>query len=222
MTKHILDYNETSHHNLEHHFQSVLTIFNETLTEFEKLKVDTKLSFEDLKRGNFIEIFSEYHQNKHLKFYKDFQYNKYIEFCGLDTTRLQELENRYKVLLNGKFDFYKYNNSFYSYCEHRTRDLLFAEIMKNAPIINTYTMFDFVKISKSKITVDVPKGLFTLQTTSKKQVQLIADIKKYVEISKNLNIDYKLVKDAVSKYVKNISTDLTSIEWNYNLILTVQ
>ena len=222
MTKITLEHNEKSHRNLENHFQEVEKIFKETITEFNKLNVETKLNYDDLKAGDFLKIFSQFHENKHLTFYKDFKFNKYLELCELDTTHLQELESKYKVLLNGKFDFYKYNNSFYSYCEHRTRDLLFAEIMKNAPTINTYTMFDFVKISKSKITVDVPKGLFTLQTTSKKQVQLIADIKKYVEISKNLNIDYKLVKDAVSKYVKNISTDLTSIEWNYNLILTVQ
>lgn len=217
-----LEYNETSHRNLESHFQSVSIIFNETLTEFEKLKVDTRLSFEDLKRGNFIEIFHEYHESQHKKFYKAFLYDKYLEACGLDISNLQELENKYKIMLNGKFGFYKFNNSFYSYCEHRTRDLLFAEIMKSAPTRISYTMFDFVKISKSKITVDVPKNLFIIQTTSKKQIQLIDDIKKYVEISKSLNVDYKLVKNAISKYVKNISTDLTSIEFNHNSILTIR
>ena len=78
MTKHILEYSETTQRNFENYFKEIELIFKEAITEFNKLNVETKLNYQDLSKGAFIEIFSEYHQNKHLKFYKDFQYNKYI------------------------------------------------------------------------------------------------------------------------------------------------
>jgi len=222
MTKIILEYNEKSHPNFENHFQGVSVIFNDTITEFKKLNVDTKLSFEDLKQGDFIKIFHKYHESQHKKFYKAFLYDKYIENCGLDTTHLQELEDRYKVFLNGKFDFYKLNNSFYSYSKHRTRDFVFAEIMKSAPTIKTYTLFDFVKISKDKIIVNVPKELFMLYAENKKQIVLIEDIKNYVQASRALNIERKHILEPINKFVKDLSTDLETIEFNYNSILTVK
>lgn len=215
-----LEYNKTSHQKYIFHFEQINEIFQEVLTELRDLKITDKLNYKDLETGDFIGISDNFHMQYHANNYKDFIYSKYIENCGLDTTKLLQLENRYKNILNAEYKFYDSNNSYWSFVSSRKHDFKYSNILKTMPKLMVYKSSDFVKITSTKVAVNLPEKYFTLSTTNNKQVELIDNIKKYVELSKSLNIDYKLVKDAVGKYINNITREYV-IEFNYNEILTV-
>jgi len=235
--KQILNYNE------EHHlrFKEGLNVVIEKLTiaanELKKQGAD-KYSLEDLKDGNFQKAFEDYHKAEKMKndLTKGMVFEKYLELFGHTNTELIKLEHEYKGYLNAEYSYYIRNHSFYEHCKGRSYlnpDLKVFE--ESAPQKKTYKLFDFIKIKGNTVTVDVSKELFTLYSTNKKQLEIMEDVKQYINAAKKLELTASDISEPLKKYLiyntnnfrfrgsskVGLSDDLSEINFDYNKILTI-
>lgn len=208
----------------------VKNILDEVKNEFNKQSVHLNLTYEDLKAGNFVEIFEKYHKSERDKDQKVPVFEKYLEYYGLKSDKLLALEKRYNIWLEYKTSLYNTNDRFYSFYErNRKTDSNYNEIMARAPKKTNYTLFDFVIIKKDSLSIIVPKEPFNVYATSK-QKEVIKTVKEYVSLAKKLNVEHERIEPSIRKYLNKrgglnkkpgLTKDLTEINFDYNYILTL-
>ncbi|WP_289644335.1 hypothetical protein [Maribacter aestuarii] len=196
-----------------------------------------KITCEDIRDGNFQAYFEKYHKNEQSKsqITKNIIYGKYLELYGYNTEELSKLESSYKSYLNKEHSFYAINHSFYNYCETFWRQIAgLKEYADNPPKKKVFKLFDFMTIKGNDFTLDVPKELFTLYATNKKQLETMELVKEYVGVAKKLNLAAESIVEPLSSYLDvrkggwgsvnnvGISEDLDRIDFDYNKILTIR
>ncbi|MDX1772652.1 hypothetical protein [Oceanihabitans sediminis] len=218
-----LSYDQDAHEQFKFSIKRAIDLLNEAKEELANQNIDKVFTLQDLKDGNFVEKFTKHHKTKQKKMYPDFLYEAYIKNCGLSTTKLETLQNSYKKLIEKDIEFYPLNHSFYSHCEwNHTRNPKLRAILEKAPKKKTYSIDDFLSISKDTYRITAPKNLFTLYVTSSKQTELINHIRTYLEACKGLGFDYLEAKKPISKYVKDLNRDFNGLKLNHDEILSVQ
>ncbi|MDO6736499.1 hypothetical protein [Wenyingzhuangia sp. 2_MG-2023] len=221
----------TEYNNLINSLSTVKNILDDAKTELKKQRVSIPLNYESLKEGNFVEIFLNYHKQELQNDPAKPTFEKYLDYRGLTDVSLQKLENTYKGWLNFKKDFYKYNNAFYFFCEYRKQDPKYGNLLSKAPAKKTYCLFDFITIKKDNFKIQVPEDPFNVYVNNT-QLKFIDNVKKFVEVSKSLNLDYKYIKAPIEPYLLKsdmyntnqvgLSRDLNEINFDYSNILTIE
>ena len=215
---------------------SVFNLLKDAVTELKNQGV-TGYTCEDLKDGEFVQTFNKFHKKQLLKspVTKNMLFDKFLELYGYNSELLSKLENTYKSSINSEYLFYSFNHQFYEYCEtmygyHSN----LKSFLNNAPKKKSYKVFNFLTIKGNNCQISVSKELFTLYATNDKQLKIMDNVKSYVRLSKELNIEYNDVLKPIEKYLdhKNnpiagvnrigISRDLREVNFDYNKILTIQ
>ena len=221
----------TEYNELINSLSTVKNILDDAKTELKNQRVSTAINYESLKGGNFVEIFLNYHKQELQNDPAKPTFEKYLDYRGLTDERLQKIENTFKGWLNFSIELYKYNNKFYTYCENRKRDPKYSNLLSKAPIKKTYYLFDFITIKKDSFKIQVPEEPFNVYINDT-QLKFIENVKKFVEVSKSLNLDYKYIKEPIEPYLLKsnrfnnnkigLSRDLKEINFDYNNILTIE
>ena len=220
-------------------FANTLESFRELLTEAQSeltIQGVKGYSLEQLKNGNFVEAFNNYHitQQKKNELTAGIIYGKYLELYGFTVTKLESLEASYKGVLNRSIEFYPLNNSFYQYCKvHQGNNQKLKTLLDKAPTIKSYSKFDFISIKGDTVKIDVPKELFTLYAVNKTQTAAIDNVYRFISVAKKLNLDneYMAISELLNKYLYSnsvsfglgneigLSSNLESIGFQWNKIL---
>ena len=235
-TKTILNYDKDAH---ELYTKSI-TVFVDTLKgakdELKKQGVNIP-NLESLKGCNFIEAFDNYHKAQKQKstITKNMLYDKYLDLYGYNKTKLEQLESKCTGFLKRDYQFYEKNHSFYYHCElASSRNPILKKIHDCAPKKKSFVISDFVKINGNKITINVPKELFTLFTTNKKQEVVIEEVNQFLDLAEKLKLNYKDIASSLNSYLvdernnwglpiqKGLSEDFKIINFDYNKILQIQ
>lgn len=234
--KKTIQFQEENYHSFQKGLNDFVEIFKDTTNELSKQGIEG-YSYENLKQGNFLQIFESYHKKQQLKndVTKNMIYEKFIDLYGYNTSELSHLEQKFQSFLNREYSFYSINNSFYNYCKTNYRhNTKLKQFLENAPNIKTYKVFDFVNIKGNNIKIDVPKELFTVYATNQRQLETINNIKEFVKVAKKLQMTSKDILEPLAKYLnykqggflisgsKGLSEDLNTIDFDYNKILMTQ
>ena len=204
--------------------QAVPELLEEVKRELTAQKVDHKLKLSDLKDGNFVTIFEDYHESKMQQRIPEADFEQWLILCNIDTDKLTELENRYKKLLDIKYPFYTLNHDYWQSIEWRAGKLTpnLVEKLKEAPKKKEYNLDDFLKISKDSYKLNIDSELFKLYATNQNQLDKISSIADFVKASRKMKNTYADVLTGCGKCVKSLDRDLKSYELNYNAILDIK
>lgn len=234
--KRVLEFQEDNYNQFINSLNGFKEIFKDTIIELNKQGIGG-YTFEDLKQGNFKQLFIDFHKSQQAKnnVTKNMIFDKYLELYGYNSTKLGELETNYKTYLEKEFIFYSLNNSFYSYCHnHLHRDYRIKAFLENAPKTKVFKIFDFVSVKGNDIKFDVSKELFTVYATNQKQLETIENVKEFVRIAKRLEMTSHDILKPLVKYLnhkessfhingnKGLSEDLKIINFDYNKILMIE
>lgn len=232
--KQLLFYEEQKQKNHEDVIKSIFNVLLEASKELKKNGVHG-FTCEKLKDGNFVKIFNDYHKQQLAKspITKEMILEKYLELYGYNSKLLTKLENTYKTGINQEFLFYSFNHGFYKHCEVMYGyDSSLKAFLKDAPRKKSYKVFDFLTIKGDTCEISVPKELFSLYSTNGSQLKIMEKVKAYVQLSKELNIEYNDVLKPIEKYLdhkmntwagvnrKGLSQDLNEVNFDYFKILT--
>lgn len=232
--KKLLFHYEQKQANFEERIKSIFNLLKDAKTELKNQGV-TGYSCEDLKDGRFIQAFNNFHKKQQSESLvtKNILFDKFLELYGYNSEQLAKLENTYKSIINTEYSFYSFNHEFYYYCEtlHGYNSYL-KTFLKDAPRKKSYKVFDFLTIKGDRCQISVPKELFSLYSTNDGQLNIIEKVKSYVQLSKELNIEYKDVLKPIEKYLDHkmntwagvnrmgLSQDLNEVNFDYCKILT--
>ncbi|MCK0190657.1 hypothetical protein [Arenibacter sp. F20364] len=234
--KQLLFYDRQKQANFEEGIRSAFNLLKDSITELKNQGV-AGYTCEDLKDGEFVQTFNNFHKKQQLKssVTKNMLFDKFLELYGYNSELLAKLENTYKSRIKSEYFFYSFNHQFYDYCEtmygyHSN----LKSFLNNAPKKKSYKVFNFLTIKGNNCQISVPKELFTLYSTNDKQLKIMENVKSYVQLSKELNIEYKDVLKPIEKYLDHkisnwagvnrlgLSQDLNEVNFDYNKILTIQ
>ena len=190
------------------------------------------ITCEKIKNGNFQDYFEKYHK---IQITKNMVYEKFLELYGYNTDELSNIEASFKSYLRKEYAFYEINNSFYTHSQTFWRQIVgLKEYADNPPKLKVFKLFDFLTVKGNDFTIDVPKELFTLYATNKKQLETMDLVKEYVGVAKKLNLAAESIVEPLSNYLdvrkggwgsinkEGISKDLVVINFDYNKILTIK
>ena len=228
----ILFYQEKEHRQFEKNLHTTIDTLKEAQKELRKQGVKG-MSLEILKHGNFLEIFEEFYRKQQGKNFitKNMVYDKYLELYGYTTEELEKIEKVYKAEISRTYTFYKNNDSFYKYCSsHRNQDVKIKEHFKKAPSTKDYEVFDFLTINDNNCSLDVPKSLFTLYSSSNKPFQIIENVKSFISISKEMELEYNQVLEPIKKFIRHypntgvigLSRNFSEVTFDYEKLLIYQ
>lgn len=188
---------------------------------------------EKLVNGNFVEILMKHHQSEHKKIndpiFKKVSFEKYLEIREIKTDELERLDQMHENYSNKEFLFYEYNDAFFRHINNKpSHSVLKSKLMKQAPKVLKYGLFDMLSFKGNKAIIDVPKKPFEIYVLNQSQIDLIQDVIEFVNVSRKLDLTYDDVKPHVEKYVKHdfrgrpvgLSYDLKDVTFDYNRILT--
>jgi hypothetical protein len=212
--------------------QNLILTFSEIYTDAAKelVNLDVKgYKAENLTNGGFLTIFHEYHKAEHAQpewSKLKISYEKYLNLKEIDLKNLEHLEFWHKERKDFETQLYDTNHSFFSFADNKTRDSLFQNIMKLAPEKRVYRLFNLLSFKGNTVKVEIPKKPFEIHALNKLQIDLLQDIKDYVNASRKLGLEYRDILKVVKDYVKwtdgrptGLSNDLKNIEFSYNQIL---
>jgi hypothetical protein len=234
--KQLLFYDSQKHADFEEGIMSVFNQLKDAITELKNQGV-TGYTCEDLKDGEFVQTFNNFQKKQQLKnsVTRNMLFDKFLELYGYNSELLSKLENTYKCSINSEYFFYSFNHQFYDYCETMYGyNSSLKSFLNNAPKKKSYKVFNFLTIKGNNCQISVSKELFTLYATNDKQLKIMDNVKSYVQLSKELNIEYNDVLKPIEKYLDHkynpmagvnrigISRDLKQVNFDYNIILTIQ
>ncbi|CAM4182002.1 hypothetical protein [Zobellia nedashkovskayae] len=233
-----LFFDETSFQEFKSKIEITTNILPVAIAELkvQGLKGVSTLSYESIKKGNFVQTFHEHHKNEMGKhdLMRDAVYEKYLELYGRNTKKLQELEDQYKVGIGNTFSLYTFNHSFFKYWESVLTHKPELEAVFNKSRLSNYNFFDLVTIKGNAVKIEVPKEPFTMYATNSRQIQMMDNIKTFVGTASEIGLKYSdiigLIQNFLTTYdvysvVKGkhgLSDDLKEINFNYNQVLTIQ
>jgi hypothetical protein len=213
-------------------YQNQVITFGEVYTNAAKelIKLDVKgYKAENLTNGGFVSLFHDHHKNEHQKIEWErlkISYLKYLDLKEFDLTKLEALEAEHELIIELKFELYETNNSFFSFCENRSRDTSYQKALTFAPEKLTYKVFDLLTFKGNTAKVEIPKKPFEIHALNKAQIDLLQDISDYVNSSGKLGLKFRDILKTVEVYIKwtdgrpsGLSHDLETIEFSYNNIL---
>lgn len=230
-----LEFKEIDHEQFLLTQKKFIELLENVSNELEVQKVEG-YKLEDLKDGNLVQIFDQYHRERQSEnnITKNMIYEKYLELYGYDSSNLKRFETEVISYLNREFEFYEMNNSFYKYCKTAVnRNYKLKKFVDNAPKILTYNIFSFVTIKGNDYEIEVPKELFTIYSTNKKQIDTMNKVRNFVFAAKELKLTYDEIIGLLQGYVENnsknyfkyerkgLSNDLETINFDFNKILTI-
>ena len=146
--------------------------------------------------------------------FKHVSFDKYLEFIELNYSKLEELENEYNSMKNHSYVFYRQNDLFYSFCEHR-----FKEGLVNAPEKDTLKVSDLFVLKGTTVDVNLSEEYFKLYATNDRQLEKIKDIDDFVNSSRKMGADYKTIKDVLKSWLLDLNYNLEQYTINYNYLL---
>lgn len=139
---------------------------------------------------------------------KELSFAKWKELIETDIEHLKTIEQSYKDYSAISFKFYKSNNLFYSHFEHRPEKEIHERAGKKIEIQVT----DLFKWKNDKeIEVTLNPEYFKLYATES-QMRKIKDVEELVLACKKMGVSYKLVREAVGPWVRDLSYDLEHVE----------
>ncbi|GAA0764438.1 hypothetical protein [Psychroflexus lacisalsi] len=214
-------------------YQNQMIEFGEVYTNASKelVNLDVKgYKAENLINGGFLALFHDHHKNEHAQQPQwanlGIRYEKYLDLKEFDTTKLEALEAEHERIIELKFELYETNDNFFSFAENRTRDTSYQKALTFAPEKLTYKVFDFLSFKGNTAKINIPKKPFEIHALNKSQIDLLQDVRNYVDSCRKLGLKYSDVLKNVEKYVKwengrstGLSFDLKQIEFSYNQIL---
>jgi hypothetical protein len=213
-------------------YQNQIISFGEVYTNAAKelINLDVKgYKAENLINGGFVALFHDHHKNEHQKIEWErlkISYLKYLDLKEFDLTKLEALDAEHERIIELKFELYETNDSFFSFCENRSRDTSYQKALTFAPEKLTYKVFDFLSFKGNTAKVDIPKKPFTIHALNKAQIDLLQDVTDYVNASGKLGLKFRDILKTVEDYIKwtdgrptGLSHNLKNIEFSYNNIL---
>ena len=219
--KQLLFYDRQKQANFEEGIKSAFNLLKDAITELKNQGV-AGYTCEDLKDGEFVQTFNNFHKKQQLKssVTKNMLFDKFLELYGYNSELLSKLENTYKCSINSEYFFYSFNHQFYDYCETMYGyNSNLKSFLNNAPKKKSYKVFNFLTIKGNNCQISVPKDLFTLYATNDKQLKIMDNVKSYVQLAKDLEIDYQDVLKPIEKYL-NHRTGSWGIEDKIGLSVT--
>ena len=212
----LLKFNEDGYNTHVSTIQKTLTILKDTAKELEKHGVQaTPKSLTDGKvYKRALEHYRKKYESSTLS--KDISFEKYLEFTETDISSLKLAQQRIEDQLGVVFKFYSEQHMFHSFFEHRPEPELHSKAPERIKLPITKL---FKWIGKDEIEVTLDKKYFELYTTSSKQVEKIAAIDNLILACKEMDVEHELVRKATSRWVNNLSYDLSKYDLNYFEIL---
>jgi hypothetical protein len=214
-------------------YQNQIIAFGDVYTNAAKelIKLDVSgYKAENLINGGFVSLFHDHHKNEHQKIEWErlkISYLKYLDLKEFDLTKLEALDAEHERIIELKFELYETNDSFFSFCENRSRDTSYQKALTFAPEKLTYKVFDFLSFKGNTAKVDIPKKPFEVHALNKSQIDLMQDVTDYVTASSKLGLKYSDVLKVVEDYVKRtdgrptgLSFDFKTIHFDFNKILS--
>ncbi|MBQ0770063.1 MAG: hypothetical protein KBT58_12285 [Bizionia sp.] len=220
MTKQLLNYNKEAEQRFIKRIEAVPELLEQVKAELTAQKVDHNLKLSDLKKGNFISIFENYHKKEMKQYVPKADYSKYLDLLNVNTDELEKLENIYKKYLDLKESFYSVNNDYWFSKETFGNDF---ERVKHpeAPTKKEYCIDDFLKISLDSYKITVDSELFKLYFTNKQQTNELNDAKQQIQLAKRRKSDRRDVLKVVGDIVRALDNEY-NITWNYEKILDIK
>ena len=175
-----------------------------------------KVSPNTLLDGKFVERVLEFYKKEWSSntAFKHVSFDKYLEFIELNYTKLEELEKEYNSMKDHSYNFYKQNDLYYSFCEHR-----FKEGLVDAPDKDVIKVSDLFVLKGTIVNVNLSEEYFKLYATNDRQLEKIKDIDDFVNSSRKVGANYKTIKYVLKSWISDLSYNLDSYEINYYYLL---
>lgn len=200
----------------------------------ELLKLDVKgYKAENLIDGNFLDIFHGHQKTEHDKpQWKNLgiSYEKYLELRELDTTKLEELNEKYNTEKNYKVELYEHSQNIFERSETYARTTFSPlrhgceKIMKYAPNKKEYSLTDLLSFKGNKAVIEVPKECYENYAINQSQIDLMNEIRIFVENGRKLGAEYKDLKSVLGNYFHptfhSLSYDLKKVDFDLLIILS--
>ncbi|WP_282074494.1 hypothetical protein [Maribacter aquivivus] len=234
--KDLLFHDEEKQKKFEEGIKATFIILEDALKELQNQGVQG-LNCEKLKGGKFVDAFENFHKEQQAKsnITKPMLFDKYLELYGYKSEQIAKLEDDYNRRIGVVYSFYGINDAFYKSCKALSGyQSKLKQFFNKAPRLISYSVFDFLTVRGNTCQIEVSKELFTLYATNDKQLNVMGKVKSYVQLAKELDIEYKDVLKPIEKYLdhkidpligvnkRGLSHDMKQINFDYNKILTIE
>lgn len=220
-----IQYDQAGKNHLDEIVNVCVNKLHEAKEELKRNKIKVK-NLEELSDGNFVEIQDQYLKAEFEKSTaaKEFKlsFKDFKEKRKIDTSNLEELQTYYIQSINSVQQLYDFNNSFFKYCDStlHSKDPFRKKLFSKAPKKRDYRTGDMFTITGNKVKINTPDKPFEMYLLNKKQKELMLSIEKFIEASKELNLELKFIHSAIDKYLsKDCDYQLKDVVFKYNEIL---
>lgn len=214
----LLKYDEKKYEGVKASIMEHANLLVEASLEIERLGLPF-IKPEHLLDGKFVNRVIAFHEKdwRNNIAFKKIRFEKYLEFIELDCSSLEKLQTKFVQGQNRTLSFYPFNHIFYSYFEHRPEG---KDILSEAGRKVTHRISDLYSFRNGEIQIHLDEEYFKLYATKASQMEKIKDVEMFVHASKKIGAEYRIVKSVIGHFVRNLSSDLSSIEMNYPYILS--